>query len=93
MGDHRRAGLTEALVMLAASLATAYVMAPPQERMWLRLSVLSRAHQAADRLARRTGRRAMADELSGRDFQRYGIAFWLSGVRDRLAAALEGQRP
>jgi hypothetical protein len=35
----------------------------------------------------------MADELAGRDYQRYAIAGLLSRARDACAGALEGMRP
>jgi hypothetical protein len=35
----------------------------------------------------------MADELAGRDYQRYQIAYWLSRGRDELGRALEDMRP
>jgi len=84
----RRSPVVELLVALASVAGTAMIVwynMAPQERMWLKLEMARGAHQLSDRLARRTGRKGMGDELAGRDFGRYRIAYRLSLVRDEIA--------
>jgi hypothetical protein len=35
----------------------------------------------------------MVDELAGRDYQRYQLAYWLSLGRDWAGKQIEGMRP
>jgi hypothetical protein len=91
--EPRKPGILETLLALASTAAMAWVVMPPQERFWVKLTVLQKAHQLAGRLAYQVGHRGMGDELSDRDFQRYEIAFWLSSARDELAKALDGMKP
>lgn len=93
MSEPQKPPLLETLLALASTLAMAWCVMPPQERLWLKLSALQKLHRVSGQLARKAGHRGMGDELAGRDFQRYDIAYWLSAVRDRLERALEGMKP
>lgn len=91
--EQRPPKLLEIFMALASTAAAVYLTLPPQERMWLKLEVFQRAQRMAARLAWTTGHRGMGDELAGRDFQRYGIAYRLSQARDYLARKLQEMRP
>lgn len=91
--EPRRPGKLEALTALASTLVAVWYILPPEEQRWMKLRAVRGLHRLSDRAARRAGRGGMRDELAGRDFQRYGLAYRLSQARDRLAAALEDMRP
>lgn len=93
MSEPRKPSLTEQVMAVAASLMMGWYMMPPQERYWAKLRMLNLLHKVTGRLALREGFRGMADELRGRDRQRYGTAYLLSLARDGLAQALEDMRP
>ena len=93
MSEPRQPVVLEALLALLSTAAMAWCVMPPQERLWLKLSVLQRLHGLTARAAYRAGHRGMGDELTQRDFQRYELAFWLSQARDKLARSLEAMRP
>lgn len=93
MSEARKPGKTEALLALASALVTSWCLMPEQERYWMRLRALQGLHRLSARAARRAGHKGMGDELAGRDFARYGLAYRLSQARDRLGAVLEGMRP
>lgn len=91
--DGRKPTLLEMLATLVSVGVMAYMTISPQERYWIRLQALGLLHRASARLAWRAGHKGMSDELSGRDCQRYGLAYRLSQLRDLAARALEDMRP
>lgn len=95
--EPRRPGKAELLMALLSTATMAaltwYSMASPAEREQARMRALAGLHRLAGRLARRAGHKGMGDELAGRDYQRYSVAFRLSQLRDRLARELEDMRP
>jgi hypothetical protein len=93
MGEPRQPGKLEMLLALVSTGVMAWYMMPPQERYWVKLTVLQKLHRLSGRLAYREGHRGMGDELAGRDYQRYGLAYRLSQARDALGRALEDMRP
>ena len=91
--DSRRPGILEVLVALASTAVGAWLMMSPQEQYWIKLRALRTAQRAAGHLARREGHAGMGDELAGRDFWRYSLAYQMSRVRDALGQVLEDMRP
>ena len=91
--EPRQPGKAEAVLALASALVMTWYMAPPQERYWMKLRALQSLHRLASALARHEGHAGMRDELAGRDFQRYGMAYQLSRARDALGRALERMKP
>ena len=77
--------LLVAVITVGGTLAAVWYNMPPQERLWLKLEMAHGLHGLSDRLARRTGRKGMGDELAGRDYGRYRIAYRLSQIRDEIA--------
>lgn len=92
MAEPRRPGVLETLLALTSTLAMAWVMMPPQERMWIRLSLQARLHRLTVRAARRAGYLGMGDELGGRDLGRYQFAYCWSLCRDWLERQIQEQR-
>jgi hypothetical protein len=75
------------VITLAGMAVIMWMEAPEWQREIARRAVRARSHALAGRLARRTGHRAMGDELSGRSLEAeagYGVAYRLSRLRDRL---------
>lgn len=91
--EQRKPGKAELLLALISTGVMVWYMMPPQDQQMVKLRALRSLHLLAGRLAQREGRAGMADELAGRDFQRYGLAYQLSRGRDALGRALEGMRP
>jgi hypothetical protein len=95
--ERRQPGKTEVLLAAVTTLVSAaamtWYMIPQQERYWIRLRMLRSLHHASGRLARRVGHAGMGDELAGLDFQRYGLAYRLSRMRDTLGKRLEDMKP
>lgn len=89
MSEPKRPGLTETILSLVSVAVMVWFTMPPQERMWVRLAVLQQMHRASDRLARKLGYQGMGDELAGRDFQNYDLAYRVALLRDRLARELK----
>lgn len=89
----RRQSAAEMTLALVTTAVMTWSMLPDHEKTWLRLRLLHAGRSAAARLARRTAHRAMSDELAGRDYQRYHVAYWLSMGRDWAAAQIEAMRP
>ena len=82
--------LVQALIVLAATAAQVWMMLPPDERMWISLSLRSRSRRVLGVLAAREGRAGMREEIRhGRpgDWSavRYVTAERLSVLRDKLA--------
>lgn len=88
-----RPGLADLVVQLIYVAIGAWMMMSPQERYWVKLRLMGKAHQAASRLAWREGRKAMGDELRGRELARYPVALRLSQARDWIGSQLEEMRP
>ena len=102
MDDHRPTPLQltlQALAVLAMTAIEVWAMLPPDERMWIRLSLsqrLTRLRSATAGLAAHQGRAGMADELAGKPRQarsRYGAAAAWSRMRDAIGRAATAARP
>jgi hypothetical protein len=93
MPEPRKPGLAEKLAAVASTLVITWFMMPAQERYWIKLKALALLHQVSGRHARRAGHLGMGDELAGRDFARYRVAYRLSLARDAAGSALERLRP
>ena len=91
--DPRQPGKLELAVTLVTTLVTVWWVMPEPERDLIKRRALWLAHRASARLARTEGRRGMSDELAGRDYHRYAVAYQLSRARDGLAAVIEEMRP
>ena len=91
--EPRQPGKLEILAALTTSLAATWYMIPERDRQLLKLRCLYLARRVSARLALREGRRGMRDELRGRDYQRYAVAFRLSVARDQLGRLIDGMRP
>lgn len=74
--------LTEIILALISTAAAVYLTLPPQERLWIKITFYQKIHETVTRLAWRTGRKGMSDELAGRDYDRYSVAYRLSQLRD-----------
>lgn len=94
VSEPRQPGKAEILLALVSTGVMTWFMLPPQERYWLKLSVLRQLHGLSSRVARNEGRQGMGEELKGRDpWPRYGAAYQASRLRDVLAKTLEDMRP
>lgn len=91
--EARQPGKFELLLATVSTLLAVWYMLPPHEQQAAKMRTLASLHRLAGRLAAREGHAGMADELAGRDFQRYGLAYRLSLWRDQLGRALESMRP
>lgn len=91
--EPRRPGKLEAFLAVASTAVMVWYVIPSHEREQIRLRLLHRLHRECGKLARRIGYRGMGDELAGRDFQRYGLAFRLMTLRDQIGKALEDMQP
>jgi hypothetical protein len=91
--EPRKPGKAELFLALISTGVAAWYMMPPQEQYWMKLRALRALHRVSGRLARREGHAGMGDELAGREFYRYGLAYRLSRARDALGRALEEMRP
>lgn len=91
--EPRKPGKAEQAIAVVSALLLAWSMTPEQERYWIRLKVLGTLQSLSARLAWREGHRGMGDELAGRDWQRYSVAFRLSQARDLIGRVLEDMRP
>jgi hypothetical protein len=75
------------VLLLAVTGIAVWAEMPDWQRQMVAARVKSRARRMAGWLARRTGHRAMGDELAGHDDAAaagYGFAYRLSVLRDRL---------
>ena len=86
MGDKTWQRLLAALVTLASAGLMVWMELPPSQRELMVLQARSRLRVAAGRLARASGRRAMARELTGTPEHEagYGRTYRLSMLRDQL---------
>ena len=91
--EPRRPGKLEALLTLASIAVATWYMIPGHDREQIKMQATARLQRLSARLAWREGHRGMGDELAGRDWQRYSVAYRLSQLRDRLAQVLEEMRP
>jgi|HubBroStandDraft_3_1064219.scaffolds.fasta_scaffold74734_2 hypothetical protein len=91
--EARQPGRLELLLATASTLLAVWYMLPPHEQQAAKMRTLRLLHRLAGRLAAQEGHAGMADELAGRDFQRYGLAYRLSLARDRIGQVLEGMLP
>lgn len=91
--EHRQPGKLELLLAVFSTGVMVWYMMPPQDQQTVKLRALRSLHRLAGRLAQHEGRAGMGDELAGRDFQRYGLAYQLSRGRDALGRVLEDMRP
>lgn len=92
--EPRKPGILEAVLAIASTAVTAWVIMPPQEQYWIKLRALQSLYRLSDRLARQEGHQGMTDELRGRDPKpRYGGAYLMSVVRDKLSKQLERIKP
>lgn len=89
----------EALAILALTAVQVWSVMPPDERMWIRVSLSERLSRLTGRvggLASRAGRAGMADELAGNvqvARSRYGAAVAWSRLRDACGGAARLARP
>lgn len=89
----------QALAVLAMTAIEVWAMLPPDERMWIRLSLsqrLTRLRSAMAGLAARQGHEGMGDELAGKARlarSRYGAAAAWSRLRDAIGRAAMAARP
>ena len=102
MDEHRPTPLQltlQALAVLAMTAIEVWAMLPPDERMWIRLSMsqrLSSLRARAAGLAARQGHEGMGDELAGKARlarSRYGAAAAWSRLRDAIGHAAMAARP
>lgn len=89
----------EVLAILALTAVQVWSAMPPDERMWIRVSLSERLSRLTGRvagLASRAGRAGMADELAGKGQvarSRYGAALAWSRLRDTIGRAAQAARP
>ena len=102
VGDHKPSALQvilQGIAVLAITAAEVWAMLPPDERMWIRLSLsqrLSSLRARAGGLAARQGHEGMGDELAGKARlarSRYGAAAAWSRLRDAIGRAAQVARP
>lgn len=91
--EPRKPGRLEAFLALASTAIMVWYVIPPSDRQSIKLRVTDVLRRHAGRLAWRAGHKGMADELAGRNLQRYDLAYRLSVVRDGLAHVIEGMKP
>ncbi len=91
--ETRQPGKLELLMTAAVMGLTVWYMMPPPDQYWVKVRTLGLLHRLAGRLARLEGHAGMGDELAGRDFARYSMAYQLSRARDGIGRALEDMRP
>lgn len=91
--EQRPPKIVEIILALTSTAAAVYMTLPPQERLWLKMSLAQKLHHVSTKLAWKIGHKGMADELAGRDYQRYGIAYRISKLRDALSRKLQEMRP
>ena len=87
MSEDPWAHLLMTLITLAGVAAMVWMEAPEWQRELIRRAARSRLKQLAAAVARRSGHRALGDELDGRAEQAragYGFTYRLSSLRDRL---------
>lgn len=87
MDDSPWAHLLMTLITLAGMAAVMWMESPEWQREMIRRAARSRLRRLAAAVARRSGHRAMGDELDGRTEQAragYGFTYRLSSLRDRL---------
>ena len=75
------------VITLAGVAAVMWMEAPEWQRQMVLRAARSRSQRLAAALARKTGRRAMGDELSGHQAAAesgYGFTYRVSRLRDRL---------
>ena len=71
-----------------------YLTLPPQQRLWLRLTVLGTVRQRSARIALLLGWQGMGEELAtGQKSARYLAALWFSLGRDWANRQIEAMRP
>ena len=84
--DDRRQQIAATLTTLLVLAAVAWMECPPWQRELIRRTVRHKTYRLLNRLARASGRRAMGDELAGRQSEAdagYAFTFRLSSWRDR----------
>ncbi len=88
----KQPGLVETLLAIASTATGVWIMMPPIERYYCKMSVLRSLHRLTARLARHEGKLAMGEELETSE-QRYGISYRASLARDWIATKLDEMRP
>lgn len=87
MDDSPWAHLAMTLITLAGMAAVMWMESPEWQREMIKRAARSRLRRLAAAVARRSGHRAMGDELSGRlkeALTGYGFTYRLSRLRDAL---------
>lgn len=87
MGESPWEHLVMTLVTVAGMAALMWMEAPEWQREIIKRAARNRLRRLAAGVARRSGHRAMGDELDGRTEQAragYGFTYRLSTFRDRL---------
>jgi hypothetical protein len=87
LSDSPLTHLAMTLITLAGMAAIMWMEAPEWQRETVRRAARLKGRRLAAAVARRSGHRAMGDELSGRDGQAeagYGFTYRLSRLRDKL---------
>lgn len=87
MSDSPWTHLLMTAITLAGVAAVMWMEAPEWQRETIKRGLRAKGRRAAAVLARKSGHRAMGDELSGRAAEAeagYGVAYRLSRLRDKL---------